>query len=91
MIPVLTATQALMYAADLRLKGTKTEKMELVTRIMKVLSIYECRDVLIGGTDTVKGLSGGQRKRVSIALEMITEPSVLFLGELLILPLTFLL
>ncbi len=44
LIPVLTAFQALMYAADLRLSGTYEEKKTIVDRLLKLLSIEVCRD-----------------------------------------------
>ena len=44
------------------------------------LKLEKCVDVLIGGTD-IKGISGGEKKRTSIAFELISDPQVLFLDE----------
>ncbi|GAC1651665.1 MAG: FHA domain-containing protein [Ktedonobacteraceae bacterium] len=73
----LTVERALYYAAKLRLPSDFTEK-QIRQRIDDVLSDVEMtfrRKVL------VSKLSGGQRKRVSIALELLADPNVFFLDE----------
>ncbi|GBG30961.1 ABC transporter G family member 7 [Hondaea fermentalgiana] len=78
--PVLTARETLRYAAELALDASKEERHARAEELISMLSLEECADVIVGGTG-LKGLSGGQRKRVSIALEMIQDPSVLILDE----------
>ena len=75
--PELTARSALTYAAALRF-AADTEPAERERRVQKVideLGLGQRADVPVGQ------LSGGQRKRVSVALELLTEPSLLFLDE----------
>ena len=48
--------------------------------MLEDLNLTACADVSIGG-ELIKGISGGQRKRTSIGVEMITSPSLLFLDE----------
>jgi ABC-type multidrug transport system ATPase subunit/ABC-type multidrug transport system permease subunit len=78
----LTVGEALYYTARLRLPADFTDE-EIHKRIRNVLSelgLEGCEDVLIGSPEK-KGISGGQRKRVNIAMELLTDPSVLFLDE----------
>lgn len=73
----LTVERALYYAAKLRLPSDFTEQ-QIKNRIEEVLDDVEMkfrRHLL------VSKLSGGQRKRVSIALELLANPSVFFLDE----------
>ncbi|QBD79412.1 ATP-binding cassette domain-containing protein [Ktedonosporobacter rubrisoli] len=73
----LTVYRALYYAARMRLPNDFTEE-QIAQRIHEVLEdveMSERRDLL------VSKLSGGQRKRVSIALELLANPSVFFLDE----------
>ncbi|GAA1410045.1 FHA domain-containing protein [Kitasatospora putterlickiae] len=73
----LTVRRALSYAAELRFPGD-TAKAEREARVAEV--IHELG--LDGRADLViSSLSGGQRKRVSVALELLTKPSLLFLDE----------
>jgi ABC-type multidrug transport system ATPase subunit len=73
----LTARQAINYGAQLRLPSD-VSKSERIARVSEIISILE----LQGKEDLrIEKLSGGQRKRVSIALELITKPDVLFLDE----------
>ncbi|MFE6054357.1 FHA domain-containing protein [Kitasatospora sp. NPDC056446] len=73
----LTVRRALSYAAELRFPGD-TDRQEREARVREV--IHELG--LDGRADQViSSLSGGQRKRVSVALELLTKPSLLFLDE----------
>lgn len=73
----LTVKQALMYAAELRLPpDTTTADREQV--VMQVLEELEMTNHLETRVDK---LSGGQRKRASVALELLTGPSLLILDE----------
>lgn len=81
---MMTATprEALAFSARLRLPPTtvKQEIDDLVTNTLEQLGITGCADVMIGG-ELIKGISGGQRKRTSIGIEIITDPALLFLDE----------
>jgi ABC-type multidrug transport system ATPase subunit len=73
----LTVRQALEYAAELRLPADtpKTERLARVDQVMAELDLRERAKLRIDK------LSGGQRKRVSVAIELITSPSLLVLDE----------
>jgi len=73
----LTVYRTLYYVARLRLSADVSGKEidQIVSEVMDVTGLSERRDVPVGQ------LSGGQRKRVSIAVELITKPSVIFLDE----------
>ncbi len=80
--PQLTVYESLFYTARLRLPDdtTREEIDEKIETILTKLEILQTRDVLIGDA-LKKGISGGQRKRVNLAQELITEPALLFLDE----------
>lgn len=73
----LTVTQALTYAAELRLPPdtTQDDRAAVVNRVLGELELVEHR------AKRVDKLSGGQRKRASVALELLTGPSLLILDE----------
>lgn len=73
----LTVTKALKYAAKLRFPADTTEA-ERQSRILEVLAELKLD---IHKDKKVTSLSGGQRKRVSVALELLTKPSLIFLDE----------
>jgi ABC-type multidrug transport system ATPase subunit/predicted component of type VI protein secretion system len=78
----LTVWEALYYTARLRLPPdtSRREICAIIDRVLRELEISETRDVLIGSPED-KGISGGQRKRVNLAQELITQPSLLLLDE----------
>lgn len=78
----LTVQEALYYSARLRLPSDYSDS-EILDRIKSVigqLGLEGCESVLIGSPER-KGISGGQRKRVNLAMELLTDPVVLFLDE----------
>ncbi|KAM0853000.1 hypothetical protein ACQ4PT_051372 [Festuca glaucescens] len=78
----LTVRETLTYAALLRLPRTMTreQKKEQALDIIYELGLERCQDTMIGGS-FVRGVSGGERKRVCIGNEIIINPSLLFLDE----------
>jgi len=76
----LTVRECLEFAAKLKLKGTFEQKMYTVDKIINELGLVKCQNTYIGGT-LFKGVSGGERKRTSIGVELITDPSLIFLDE----------
>ncbi|KAL7748177.1 hypothetical protein RI367_006361 [Sorochytrium milnesiophthora] len=78
----MTVTEAITMSAKLRLPPTVSlaEKEKRVEEIIHMLGIYKCRNTVIG-TATQKGVSGGERKRACMAMELITDPSIVFLDE----------
>ncbi len=73
----LTVGQTLDFAAELRFPSdvTETDRRQRVAEVLAELGLSERRDVRVGS------LSGGQRKRVSVAVELLTRPSLLILDE----------
>jgi len=80
--PDLTVEQTLVCTARLRLPRhtSKSEIKERVDTVISLMGIGHCRAVVIGDTRR-KGISGGERKRLCIAMELLNRPSLLFLDE----------
>ena len=76
----MTVRECLEFAAKLKLPGSHESKMLRVTDIITELRLNKCANTKIGGP-LVKGISGGERKRTSIGVELITDPNLIFLDE----------
>ncbi len=81
LIEELTVFQNLFYNAKLCFDNlTDFEITERVNQVLSDLGLFEARNLKVG-SPLEKTISGGQRKRLNIALELIREPSVLFVDE----------
>lgn len=80
--PHLTVRETLVFCSLLRLPKTltKNEKIALVESVIHELGLVKCENTIIGN-GFIRGVSGGERKRVSIAHEMLINPSLLILDE----------
>jgi len=78
--PRLTVSETLQFTARLRIRGlSRTERDARVTSVIKQLRLEACVDTLMGDGVVLKGVSGGERKRVNIANELLTDPSTMLL------------
>lgn len=82
LMPTLTVYETILYSALLRLPADMTfgSKNLRVLETMSELGILHIKDSLIGQEGN-RGISGGEKRRVSIACELVTSPSILFLDE----------
>eukprot|EP00484_Ammonia_sp_Unknown_P029461 CAMPEP_0197034414 /NCGR_PEP_ID=MMETSP1384-20130603/12542_1 /TAXON_ID=29189 /ORGANISM="Ammonia sp." /LENGTH=670 /DNA_ID=CAMNT_0042464345 /DNA_START=4 /DNA_END=2013 /DNA_ORIENTATION=+ len=83
LLPNEFAREAIEVSALLRLSHkrlSKEEKLQKAAQILQALDLAKCSETKIGGP-AVRGLSGGERKRVSIGVELVTNPTVLMLDE----------
>lgn len=81
LIEELTVYQNLYYSAKLCFKGLSEAEIDAkVEKTLKDLGLYERKDLQVG-SPLNKMISGGQRKRLNIALELIREPGILFVDE----------
>lgn len=83
MMATLTVYETILNSALLRLPRDMAlaTKKRRVMEVIQQLGIYHIRDQLIGSADGMRGISGGEKRRVSIACELVTSPSILFLDE----------
>ncbi|KAL2755705.1 hypothetical protein ACRALDRAFT_2042006 [Sodiomyces alcalophilus JCM 7366] len=84
MLPTLTVHETILTSALLRLPRNmgRAAKEQRVYEVEKQLGIHHIRDSLIGSEEGKgRGISGGEKRRVGIACELVTSPSILFLDE----------
>lgn len=82
MLGTLTVRETVTYSAHLRLPNTMTkgEIHEIIEGTIIEMGLQDCSDRMIGNWH-LRGISGGEKKRLSIALEILTRPHLLFLDE----------
>jgi len=71
----------LEYTASLMLKGSRKLATERVNAMLRDMGLESCQDTRVGN-ELVKGLSGGQRRRLSLAVALLGQPLVIFLDEI---------
>jgi ABC-type multidrug transport system ATPase subunit len=83
LLPTLTVHETILDSALLRLprEMSRTSKEQKVEDVERQLGIYHIRNQKIGSEETSRGISGGEKRRVGIACELVTSPSILFLDE----------
>lgn len=72
-----TPRESIMFSAKLRLprSTTKEELVALTNRMLHELGLEQCADTFVGGS-LLKGISGGERKRTSVGVELVVKPSM---------------
>ena len=77
----ITVEETLQYAATLRLANTTEDERRIaVNNVIQQLGLESCRRTIVGNA-YIRGVSGGERKRLCVAIELLTKPKILFLDE----------
>ncbi|XP_039247846.2 broad substrate specificity ATP-binding cassette transporter ABCG2-like [Styela clava] len=79
----LSVRENLAFSANLRLSGDKfnaKQRADKVSHVIKQLGLQNCADTKVGN-EFIRGVSGGERKRVNIGMELILDPPIIFLDE----------
>ncbi|KAF3632129.1 ABC transporter G family member 11 [Capsicum annuum] len=82
LIATLTVKEAVYYSAQLQLADsmTKSEKIQIAEQTIKDMGLQNAMNTRIGGFGN-KGISGGEKRRLSVCMEILTRPKLLFLDE----------
>lgn len=82
MFPLLTVKDTIFYASQFRLPSSMSDedKSQRVKQVIADLGLRHCQNSIVGNA-SIRGVSGGERKRVSIGIELVTDPGLLFLDE----------
>ncbi|KAG8477556.1 hypothetical protein CXB51_030215 [Gossypium anomalum] len=80
--PMITVEESVMYSARLRLPTeiNKHKRLEFVAEVLQMIELDEIKDALVG-IPHVSGISPEQRKRLTIAVELVSNPSIIFMDE----------
>ncbi|KAK9040737.1 hypothetical protein V6N11_015877 [Hibiscus sabdariffa] len=80
--PMITVEESVMYSAWLRLPTEidKHKRLEFVAEVLQMIELDEIKDSLVG-IPRVSGISPEQRKRLTIAVELVSNPSIIFMDE----------
>lgn len=81
-IPSLTVTETLIFHANLRLPTNLSinEKKNKVKKVIEMLGLKMCSTTYVGSED-VKGISGGEKRRLTLATCMLTDPTICLIDE----------
>lgn len=82
-IASLTTREHLIFQAMLRMsrRVPYDQKIQRVNEVLSELSLRKCANTIIGAPGRIKGLSGGERKRLAFASETLTDPHLLLCDE----------
>ncbi|CAM9703988.1 unnamed protein product, partial [Choristocarpus tenellus] len=83
-IPTLTPREHLAFHATMRMEGSmsKEDRCKTVDKALEELGLVKCADTLIGGQGSaIRGISGGEKKRLSFATEMLSNSPIVFADE----------
>ncbi|KAL8506483.1 hypothetical protein ACS0TY_017393 [Phlomoides rotata] len=80
LFPLLTVQETLSYIARLRLNAAREKADARVRKLLKELGLEHVADVRVGSEST-RGISGGEKWRLSIGAELVQDPPVLLLDE----------
>ncbi|CDF32154.1 unnamed protein product [Chondrus crispus] len=82
MFAELTVREQILFAARLALPSSvsETQKVARVDKIIQELGLTKAKDTYVG-SELVRGVSGGERRRAAIGVELVTDPSLIFLDE----------
>lgn len=81
LLATFTPRECFTFIANMRLTNiTRAEKKAKVDEMIEVLGLKKCADTYIGN-ELIRGVSGGEKKRTSIGVELLINPSILFLDE----------
>lgn len=77
-----TPRESIRFSAKLRLPRSTTDHQleKLTNRMITELGLTACADTMVGG-ELIKGISGGERKRTSVGVELVVKPALVFLDE----------
>jgi ATP-binding cassette, subfamily G (WHITE), member 8 (sterolin 2) len=81
-LPTLTVEETMTFSAKMRMpiETTESEISSLVFNILNRLELMHCKGTMIGNAD-MKGISGGEKRRVSIGIQLLTDPPIVLLDE----------
>eukprot|EP00392_Amoebophrya_sp_AT5.2_P014273 g14420.t1 len=81
LLPTDTVFESILFSARMRLPQLTRGQAEAKTaKLVDQLGLIDAKDVFVGSS-LIKGISGGQRKRTSVGVEMVTDPQLCFLDE----------
>ncbi|EZA53360.1 Protein white [Ooceraea biroi] len=82
-VGTLTVMEHLMFQAMVRMDRQipREQRIKRVNEVVDELALSKCRNTVIGVPGRVKGLSGGEMKRLSLASEILTDPPLMFCDE----------
>lgn len=79
---MLTVRENIAFSANVRLPGEipATERAARVNKVIQDLGLESCADTRVG-TEAIRGISGGEKKRTCIGMELVLTPKIMFLDE----------
>jgi ABC-type multidrug transport system ATPase subunit len=82
LVATATPREAIYFSAKLRLPRSTPEHLlkKLTDRMIDELGLQHCAETIVGGP-LIKGISGGERKRTSVGVELVVKPAMVFLDE----------